>query len=59
MRSKPFGPVRGMLGLDGERWVPIHAVFPLGEAQKVVAANEAYLRGQAGLHGSSTASSIR
>lgn len=42
MRSKPFSPVRGMLGLDGERWVPIHAVFPLGDAQKVVAANEAY-----------------
>jgi D-lactate dehydrogenase (cytochrome) len=42
MRAKPFGPVRGMLGLNGERWVPIHAVFPLSEAQKVVAANEAY-----------------
>jgi len=42
MRAKPFSPVRGMLGLDGERWVPIHAVFPLGDAQKVVAANEAY-----------------
>lgn len=42
MRSKPFGPVRGMLGLNGERWVPIHAVFPLSAAQKVVDANEAY-----------------
>jgi len=42
MRARPFGPVRGMLGLDGQRWVPIHAVFPLGDAQKVVAANEAY-----------------
>jgi D-lactate dehydrogenase (cytochrome) len=42
MRSKPFGPVRGMLGLNGERWVPIHAVFPLSDAQKVVDANEAY-----------------
>jgi hypothetical protein len=37
MRSKPFGPVRGMLGRDGERWVPIHAVFPLSR-QEVVAA---------------------
>jgi FAD/FMN-containing dehydrogenase len=42
MRSKPFGPVRGMLGLNGERWVPIHAVFPLSAAQKVVEANDAY-----------------
>jgi FAD/FMN-containing dehydrogenase len=42
MRSKPFSPVRGMLGLNGERWVPIHAVFPLSDAKKVVDANEAY-----------------
>jgi D-lactate dehydrogenase (cytochrome) len=42
MRSKPFGPVRGMLGRDGERWVPIHAVFPLSKAQEVVAANDAF-----------------
>jgi D-lactate dehydrogenase (cytochrome) len=42
MRSKPFGPVRGMLGRDGERWVPIHAVFPLSKTQEVVAANDAY-----------------
>lgn len=42
MRAKPFGPVRGMLGLNGERWVPIHAVFPLSEAARVVAANEAF-----------------
>ncbi|MEJ5902568.1 FAD-binding oxidoreductase [Ochrobactrum teleogrylli] len=44
MRSKPFSPVRGMLGLNGERWVPIHAVFPLSDAQKVVAANDAYFQ---------------
>jgi FAD/FMN-containing dehydrogenase len=42
MRSRPFGPVRGMLGKNGERWVPIHAVFPLGEAQRVLDANEAF-----------------
>ena len=42
MRSKPFGPVRGMLGLNGERWVPIHAVFPLGDWQKVVQANDKF-----------------
>jgi D-lactate dehydrogenase (cytochrome) len=42
MRSKPFSPVRGMLGLNGERWVPIHAVFPLSDAAKAVAANDEY-----------------
>ncbi|CAO3402781.1 FAD-binding oxidoreductase [Azospirillum palustre] len=42
MRSKPFGPVRGMLGREGQRWVPIHAIFPLGDADKVVAANDAF-----------------
>ena len=46
MRSKPFGPVRGMLGRDGERWVPIHAVFPLSDAEKVVEANDAYFAGR-------------
>ena len=46
MRAKPFGPVRGMLGLNGERWVPIHAVFPLGEAQRVVDANERFFAEQ-------------
>jgi len=46
MRSRPFGSVRGMLGRDGERWVPIHAVFPLGDAQKVLAANQAFFEAQ-------------
>jgi len=31
-----------MLGLNGERWVPIHAVFPLGDWQKVVQANDKF-----------------
>jgi D-lactate dehydrogenase (cytochrome) len=46
MRAKPFGPVRGMLGLDGQRWVPIHAVFPLGDAERAVAASERYFAGK-------------
>jgi D-lactate dehydrogenase (cytochrome) len=48
VRSKPFGPVRGMLGRDGERWVPIHAVFPLSKAQEVVTANDAFFAEQRG-----------
>lgn len=44
MRSRPFNPVRGMLGANGQRWVPIHAVFPLSEAERAVEANAAYFR---------------
>ncbi len=42
MRARPFGPVRGMLGRNGERWVPIHAVFPLSESTRVLDANDAF-----------------
>lgn len=42
IRSGPFSPVRGMLGLNGERWVPIHALFPLSATRKVIEANEAF-----------------
>ena len=46
MRARPFSPVRGMLGKDGERWVPIHAVFPLGEVRRVLDANEEFFARQ-------------
>ncbi len=46
MRARPFGPVRGMLGRDGERWVPIHSVFPLSEARRVLDANDAFFTAQ-------------
>lgn len=49
MRANPFNPVRGMLGADGQRWVPIHALFPLSEAARVVAANAAYFESQKAL----------
>ncbi len=49
MRAKPFGPPRGMLGRDGERWVPVHAVFPLSTATQVCAANDAFFAEQAEL----------
>ena len=49
MRSNPFNPVRGMLGADGQRWVPIHALFPLSEAARVVAASAAYFDSQKAL----------
>jgi D-lactate dehydrogenase (cytochrome) len=46
MRARPFSPVRGMLGRNGERWVPIHAVFPLSSARRVLDANDAFFAGQ-------------
>ncbi|MBV1694472.1 MAG: FAD-binding oxidoreductase [Hyphomicrobiales bacterium] len=47
MRATPFGPPRGMLGKDGERWVPIHAVFPMSTAVQVCDANDAFFAAQA------------
>ncbi len=48
MRATPFGPPRGMLGKDGERWVPIHAIFPMSTAIDVCNANDAFFAAQAG-----------
>ena len=41
MRAKPFS-IRGFLGLEGERWVPVHGVFPMSKAQDVVKAVDAF-----------------
>lgn len=30
--------IRGFLGIKGERWVPLHSIFPLGEAEDAVGA---------------------
>lgn len=49
MRSNPFNPVRGMLGADGQRWVPIHALFPLSDAERVIDASAAYFDSQKSL----------
>ncbi len=32
MRAKPYS-IRGLVGPDGERWVPVHAILPLSRAQ--------------------------
>lgn len=34
--------VRGFLGIKGERWVPLHGIFPLSSAQEVVAEVEQF-----------------
>lgn len=30
-RSRPFRPIKALLGSDGERWLPFHGVFRLGD----------------------------
>ncbi|MBM3513005.1 MAG: FAD-binding oxidoreductase [Alphaproteobacteria bacterium] len=41
MRARPYS-IRGIVGIAGERWVPVHGVFPLSKAQRVVSATEDY-----------------
>ncbi len=36
LRANPFGPVNNMLGPDGERWVPVHALVPHSCAQSTI-----------------------
>ncbi len=37
LRAKPFS-IRGFLGLEGERWVPVHGIFPMSRAREAVVA---------------------
>src|SRR5690606_19532963 len=48
LHASPFGPLRGMLGPDGERWVPVHALFPLSASAELVDRWEAFIAGHAG-----------
>ncbi len=32
LRANPFGPVNSMVGPEGERWVPVHGIFPHSQA---------------------------
>ncbi|HWM83950.1 MAG TPA: FAD-binding oxidoreductase [Pseudolabrys sp.] len=49
LHANPFGPLRGMLGPDGERWVPVHALFPLSATKDVVTRWEQFVAERAGL----------
>ena len=42
MRAKPFS-IRGFLGVDGERWVPVHGIVPMSRAAACHAALDAHL----------------
>ena len=42
MRAKPFS-IRGFLGVDGERWVPVHGIVPMSRAAACHAILDAHL----------------
>ena len=41
VRANPFGPVNNMLGPEGERWLPVHALVPHSAATETLARVEA------------------
>jgi len=41
VRANPFGPVNNMLGPEGERWVPVHALVPHSQAVEIMGRIEA------------------
>ena len=41
-RTNPFRPLKSLLGLDGENWVPVHAHFPMDRATEVAAITDEY-----------------
>ena len=44
MRAKPYS-IRGLVGPEGERWVPVHAILPLSRAQACMRDLVAQLQG--------------
>jgi D-lactate dehydrogenase (cytochrome) len=45
LRAKPYS-IRGLVGPDGERWVPVHGVLPLSRARACMADLRAHLESQ-------------
>jgi D-lactate dehydrogenase (cytochrome) len=41
MLARPYS-IRGILGINGERWLPVHGVFPPSQVASVVQATEAF-----------------
>lgn len=42
-RSNPFGPLNSMLGPEGERWLPVHGLFPHSRIQSAFDAVQSLL----------------
>ncbi|TPN43340.1 FAD-binding oxidoreductase [Mesorhizobium sp. B1-1-7] len=49
LRAHPFGLLRGILGRNGERWVPVHGLFPISQALDICQASQAFLAAHAAL----------
>ena len=43
LRGRPFPPLRSALGADGQRWVPVHGIIPLGRIVACVEEVEAMI----------------
>ncbi len=41
-RAKPFRPIKGLLGPEGENWLPVHATTPHTEAERLVRRTEEF-----------------
>lgn len=53
-RSRPFRPIKALLGPAGERWLPVHGIVPLSRGAEALARVEALLAESArerGAHG--------
>ena len=46
LRAKPYS-IRGLVGPQGERWVPVHGILPLSRARACMAALRAHLAAHA------------
>ena len=47
LRKHPFGSLRGILGRHGERWIPVHGIFPMSAVIEACHASEAFFDRQA------------
>ena len=57
MRANPFTPLNNILGPQGERWVPIHGIVPMGDGPACLAEIEEMfdrMRGELDGHGVTT-----
>ena len=43
VRAMPFAPLHNILGPKGERWVPVHGIFPHGQALAFDAAYDGFI----------------
>ncbi len=41
-RAKPFRPIKALLGPGGENWLPVHAIVPHAEAERLIQRTSAY-----------------